>query len=600
MQRAQTSSISRAGSWTLLALVLLPGLVVMIVPGAIQTRLAGELRGDAAPRPLVIAAGPNALPLASALAGDGADISVRAQPSPGDAVQELEKGNAQAALLPATHAAASPDLAAVANLGYWPVQMVVATGGPIGGFADLAGRRIGVGLGAPASGRVLEAVLARFPFQAAPDPVTDHSRNLEKAFLEGEIDALLAVASYGAPALQALLDTGWYTLLPLPRAALLAQQVPGGAPLTIPAGIYTPTWDGDPLPPEPLAAMGVPALLAVKRNASAGTVYRLHGLAEAPAWRTITPLLAPASDPHSTAPLPLHPAARRARAPEDPRDRFETALIFLLGLGYVCVVLYFAAGRAETRMRRQQAAAFALHCKTLLDGVHRIETTSDPDALPHLMDIVAAARRQAEQDWEAGRIDAHGLARLFALYEAGGWTAAQRLLRCYFYELQAQGDALLGAVQRGEAAPAVMDEEPRAPEPEVPDEAPEPTREEDRYRGIPSEAAAPFRAADEPHEDAACAREDAQEAEAETAANSEDGGLPEDVNTTRAVAPRSYDAESEPADSPAEGILGPPIARSQRQSAPESEVESELETPVEPGPVPEPGTGSEPEPEPEP
>ena len=125
--------------------------------------------------------------------------------------------------------------------------------------------------------------------------------------------------------------------------------------------------------------------------------------------------------------------------------RFEQGLIVLAGLLYLGVTTRWLLGRAGIKQQRERETTFGLHLRTLLDGVQALESTSNPDELAPRMEVLAAARRRAELDWHAGLLSHDDIARLFSIFQAGGWTATQRMTRLYFYELQNQGDQLLAA-----------------------------------------------------------------------------------------------------------------------------------------------------------
>lgn len=258
--------------------------------------------------------------------------------------------------------------------------------------------------------------------------------------------------------------------------------------------------------------------------------------------------------------------------------RFESAMVFLTGLLYTGLVLRWLAGRAAAGARRRRDAAFAMHMQTLLDGVRRVESTTSADALPPLLDTLAAVRRRAEADWQRGRLSTGDLVRLFAVYQASGWPAAQRQNRLLHEELLERGEALL------RTAPPRVSTVEQAPAPPVAPQQPPALREEQSVAPVsaPKPALPPRERLSTPVPPAPTAP-------------------PVVAPPPRAAAisvppspPRVETAPARPpvrADHITEGIIGEPVLRS-RRTTPEPEAP--------PAPPPAPASAARPSPEPEP
>ncbi|WP_431284969.1 TAXI family TRAP transporter solute-binding subunit [Humitalea sp. 24SJ18S-53] len=199
--------------------------------------------------------------------------------------------------------AAMPGLRALASLFPEAVHVIVPAASPLRQMADLAGRRIGVGIAGSGARVTAEAVLAAYGLTdatrvpLAPDAVA-------AALASGQVAAHIAVSLAPAQAVLRIADTVPLRLLPLDPDAVT--RLAPLLPFSIPAGAY-PGLDA------PLMTAATPALLvgdAALTTAEVGAIltalFRAPSLAAlgGPAALQITPATA-----RQGLTLPLHPGA---------------------------------------------------------------------------------------------------------------------------------------------------------------------------------------------------------------------------------------------------------------------------------------------------
>lgn len=330
-------------------LVLAPGLVLYAVtwawPGGTQGSVAvvGTASETAPFAESRLASAPD--PAARFEAVDTADI----------AIDRVREGRSDAGIAPSIFLAASSGFEGVANLGWMYLHIIVPSGSEIHVVRDLAGRKLGLGGGDPSIRVLLDRAFKYYGFVAPPQIVEQHNADLEKAFLEGEIDAAAILASLFDESVTKLMATGWYELVPAPEADALAAWLPGTASTAFPPGVYGPE-RSRPDAAQRIPTLAVARLLFTQADAPDTTAHALIERLEAlpPAEYALVSF----PDRQDVSPLPLHAAAARIYAGVDsistdtPRGKARWIGVWALALACGCVAVLRIQTRLAGRRRK--------------------------------------------------------------------------------------------------------------------------------------------------------------------------------------------------------------------------------------------------------
>ncbi len=398
-----------------------------------------------------------------------------------DNLKRIQEGRADFGLVQGGLESGLPGLHAVASVGLQYAHVIAPADSSITTFRDLAGKRVGVG---PASGG--SAVLAKqvFDFFDFAEPVLlvpGHAPALAEAFSSGDIEAAFVVYRLFAPAVESLLDTGYYRLLPIPEALGVAHYLPGVSAETFPLALYGP---GRSLPEaQTLPTLAVDTLLVAREDTPDHQVEALlHALYDE-GFKTRARLdeLTEARG-RSGVRLPLHPAAEVFYARHAPvsSDRFEIGSFFLAGLVCVASTMHFLLGKRQQRRVKRRREAIRPFFEKMLEYGAAVANATDKDELVLLLDEMMAVQRQAERSWLEGELDTEHMENLYAVYNIRSRNAFSKILQ---FQL---GDAPLPA-PRGASDLVPRPDEPASKAETAPCEAPS-VRVVQKRSGVPSPA----------------------------------------------------------------------------------------------------------------
>lgn len=326
-------------------------------------------------------------------------------PTPRAAIEQLNSGDAQLALMPALALTELKDAArgatVLAEVGARAAHLITPADSPLRSFDMLSGTRVGIGKTGSAEDILARQLAKMVKLDPAPTYIAGHDLDLEQAFLDGEIDAALVLRAPGSPDIAALIATGYYRLLPLPANAATVWAMPGTRAATIPAQTYA-----SPTVPElgsGTPTMGVPVYLMASANLSGAYVRKL-----APALKAVLS----ENDTRSASSLPAgyawHPAAVDLQRGDSAEIRQAlatlpmrvTALFVLIGSAWLGVAVVRARKRAHHEallfdlIRRSRALEAAIVSETNAAAI--------ADARRQL----AALDEEAEAAWLEGRLGA--------------------------------------------------------------------------------------------------------------------------------------------------------------------------------------------------
>ncbi|NNM72900.1 ABC transporter substrate-binding protein [Enterovirga sp. DB1703] len=310
------------------------------------------------------------------------------------------------------------------------VILAIKEGGPVRGFSDLGGRRLGMLAERISDRPLVAALLERYGLELRPDAASAAvpeeavalvplaEEELGPALAAGRVDAAMLVttpASPGARRLVKLLDEAAgdrsLLLLGIPDAAAVVATSPKLQAVTVPAGLF----GGDPrLPEEDLSTVGssyrLMARASLSRSVAAEVTqhifeHRADVAARAPAADDITFPAYDTTAVATTARLPNHPGAIDyfEREQESFIERYESWIylvaIFGGGLGSAFAWLR----QTLFRIRRERIQVATARLLAIRSEATRV---SDPERLRSIADevdsIAANIARQAlnrRADW---------------------------------------------------------------------------------------------------------------------------------------------------------------------------------------------------------
>lgn len=419
---------------SLLAAPLLLALaaILLLAPDRVQSAVAtmpllGSLPAQPAAATLLTADrdGPAFLlgqALATAYAREGATLTVEATEGTAENLARLARGDAAFALVQSGPETLPNDLRTLAAAPPVYVHLIVPADSKIESVRDLGGRHVATGSEGDGLAPLAQAVFDFYDFAEPPVLLPESVEHLAEAFADGRIDAAFTAEGLFAPALETLLASGYYRLLPIPEADALAQRVPGVAAAQLSPGLYGPGRSVPPPAAGPWATLRIPVYLIARADAPAATVTALMAARFDPqVARATGPGLPGEADAATAAPLPLHPAAiayYQRNAPLTP-EALLAERYFLVGVVLLLAGLQLLLGRGRSlqRTRRQQRRFHALLTTAHALG-DAVDTNDEPEALDPLLAELSAAQRQAERRWlqgEIGGAQAHHLQAHYAM-----------------------------------------------------------------------------------------------------------------------------------------------------------------------------------------
>lgn len=429
MKRNRTDS---TGARRVAALVLLLGLALLLAPQWFAQKLSLPFGGGTGLPAGLLVDESEGLPgrLAGSLrdswtAQEGGTFQVLPAASSAESLDRLRKGTASAALVLPAPGVDTSGVSAVAAVGCEYVHLIAPADSKLASFRDLAGRKVGVG---PEGGYAQSLAQAVFGFVlpfSPPELVTKHNAEVDVAFRNGEIDAMLIVSGLFDPKVEKLLGTGWYRLIPIPESEAIARYVPGLRAESLPPDLYGPDRSIPPRANGPCPTLAANVLLAVRATDASlaealGRVVQSGEFANAAraAHRGDTPLF-------DVQPLALQAAVAPMAKGLVSQPTPDAALPRTVLLGAVLALLAgaFLLTRHAKATPGSPSSQLALYFDALAEATALVENATNPAELAAGLRRAAHAQREIERAWMAGGIP-EGL-------------MSQALQRCALYRLSA-------------------------------------------------------------------------------------------------------------------------------------------------------------------
>jgi uncharacterized protein len=310
-------------------------------------------------------------------------------------------------------------LVALANLGRQYVHVVVPADSEIREFRDLAGKRLGVGASNSGFEALAGRVMTFFQFREPTELVHDHNPDLANAFLDGEIDAAFTVYGLFAPAMEKLLDLGWYRLVPIVEADAVSRYIPGTFSETLPPYLYGPDRNIPTFEDGPFNTLAVNTLLVCQSDLPDRQVYTiLEEVFSGPFLKRARLTDLDESDAQTALHLPLHAAAEAFYNRRNPisSDRFEILSFFLAGVVCIASVVHFLHGRRRISIQSHRRNAIRPYFEAMMDFGDSVESANNPSNLTCLIHKIMATQRGAERKWLEGEFDTEDMENLYAVY----------------------------------------------------------------------------------------------------------------------------------------------------------------------------------------
>jgi TRAP transporter TAXI family solute receptor len=425
----------------LAGLAALAGLVVLLVVAPEEMRRrASALLTERTEDPAVLATGGpkgayyrlGAL-LSSAVAEQGQSrLELLSTAGSMENIDKLQGGKADFAFIQGGLGADLSGLAAVANLGPEYVHLLVPADSSIQRFRDLTGKRVGIGPEDSGFEILARRVFDFEAFSPAPQLVNHDNGELEQAFLDGRIDAAFTVYGLFAPAMEEILGSGWYRLLPIAESEAIARFLPGVTPSQLPCGLYGPNRS---LPPDCetlFPTMQVDTLLVTRKDTLKSPVrdvldvlYRTEFLQKARLGRLTE------ERSRQVREIALHEAAERFYARNDPvsSDKFEIASFFLAGMVGVFSLTHYVLNHRVLYQTRKRRRTIIPYFETMLEFGQAVSETNDPDVLAELVDDLMAVQRDAEKAWLAGDLETEHMENLYAVFNIRSRNAFSKIMK---------------------------------------------------------------------------------------------------------------------------------------------------------------------------
>jgi TRAP transporter TAXI family solute receptor len=339
-------------------------------------------------------------------AGSGANVGL------------LRDGGADLALIQTT--SLTPEgVAGVAPLFPEALHFLVRKGNDIRSPADLAGRRVGLGM--PGSGIRQNANVLLPHYGVPPDGVTDVDDPFGALTAGGDVDAALVTSGWMNPTLEKVLRSGKVELVGLADPEGLAARHPWLVPATIPRGLYS----GDPpVPPAPVRTVAATALLAARSDAPDELVREaLAALYETDLRASYPPLLSAKAARDYDAAV-MHPAAGAYHDPSARFHRLSRAMELaskskeaLVGVAAVAVLAWGWARRRRERLaeaadREQKQKLDGFIGQTLAVELEQMDVT-DPEQLRPFLRRVTAVKQEALKELTSEKVRGD---QLFAIF----------------------------------------------------------------------------------------------------------------------------------------------------------------------------------------
>lgn len=470
---ARTGIAVLRGITLLAALALLPlAFVLIAAPDRVRATLADGVESLAGPVTLLAGerdgAGHTVATLLSEATAAAGGPAITVVPTEGavDTLDQVQRDASNFALLQTGPPGIPDGHLALARMTPLYAHVIVPADSDITTFRELAGKRVGVGAAGGSFGPLAAAVFDYFRFPEQVELLHEDTADLAGAFAAGSMDAAFTLHSLFAPAMEELLASGYYRLLPIPEAAAVAQYLPGVDAVDLAPGLYGPSRTLPAIADGPWPTLRVEQVLVAPPDAGSATVNQLLAALFEPQLLAGTRLEALDEASASTdLPVPLHPAAAAYYARNAPMT--ESALVTRTYGAAGVVLLAGLILYLSYRLRRALHARERLRVQPLLDCMAdfgaAVAAADSPGALEKLLVDLAAAQHQLERQWQRGVLSDGSLQRLEAGYLHHSQQAQSQLALLRVQQLLASAGEQARPHPGALAPPVSPGPEPAAP-----------------------------------------------------------------------------------------------------------------------------------------
>jgi TRAP transporter TAXI family solute receptor len=299
------------------------------------------------------------------------------------------------------------------------LHFLVRKGGAIRSPADLAGRRVGLGMRGSGNREVARVLLPHYG--GSLEKVQDVEDPFGALLATDGVDAALVTTGWMNPTLEQVMRSGKVELLGLEVPEGLAARHPWLMPTTIPRGLYS----GHPaVPPEPVRTVTVTALLTVKADASDELVKASLATLYETDLRASYPLMLSAKTARDHDATVMHPATAAYHDPSAGLNRLSQTMELaskskevLFGVAALGVLAWGWFRRRRERIAQAEAQTQKDKLdefigRTLTVELEQMDVT-DPEELRPFLRRVTKIKQEALQELTNDKVRGD---QLFAIF----------------------------------------------------------------------------------------------------------------------------------------------------------------------------------------
>lgn len=393
-------------------------------------------------------------------------------------VKMLQDGRATVALIQGGLRIPKPGITALANIDREYAHIVVPVDSSVQTFRDLAGLRIFTGMEESGSSDLARTLLNTVAFSPQPQIVHGATGDVREWLDTDKADAALLVYRLRAMAMNNLLSTGLYRLVPIPESPTIERFTTGCFADYIPHSVYGPNHGLPPLEEGPVPTLAVNMVLAAHESAPGGAVRAVLEGIYTPVFRRV------ANAPHLTeaygrqpGELPFHDTAERYYGRNDPltADSFEIASFFIAMFLFGASGYQYLSTRKRKQVSESRRLAIIPYFESMVTFGNAVENSNDTEQLTAILHNMMASQRRAEEEWLKGHLDTEHMENLYSVYSTRSRNAFSKIMKLHLVDLkdrQSNVEALLKELIAAQAKPG------ESPKPK-PRESQKPTKKSD-------------------------------------------------------------------------------------------------------------------------
>lgn len=330
----------------------------------------------------------------------------------------LRSGGVELALIQTT--SLTPDgVVGVAPLFQEPLHFLVRKGSGIRSPADLAGRRVGLGLRGSGIRQNASVILPHYGL--SPEQVQDIEDPFGALTATGGVDAALVTTGWMNPTLENVLRGGKVELIGLADPEGISARHPWLIPTTIPRGLYS---GNPPVPQDPVRTVAVTAILTTRADTSDELVTESLRVLYESDLRSAYPLAFSSTNARDFEGAVMHPAVEAYHNPTARLNRVSQTMELaskskevMFGLAAVAVLVWGWLRRRRERREEvedynQKQKLDEYISRALKVELEQMETT-DPEKLRTYLRRLTLIKQEALQELTREKVRGD---QLFAIF----------------------------------------------------------------------------------------------------------------------------------------------------------------------------------------